>query len=103
MLDKSFTLKIADFGFAGSTSGHDGSGKHSTIKGTLSFMAPEIHLGMNYSGQQVDMFAAGVILFFLVAGHQPFYTAEFTDPYYKALMVNKSAQFWEQHLRDKPS
>ena len=60
-------------------------------------MAPEILLERPYSGQQVDMFAAGVILFYLVAGHQPFYSAEFTDPYYKALIMNKSSQFWDLH------
>jgi serine/threonine protein kinase len=45
MLDSDFTLKIADFGFAGPAEGRDGSGMCTTILGTQNYMAPEIHLG----------------------------------------------------------
>jgi serine/threonine protein kinase len=34
MLDSDFTLKIADFGFAGPAEGRDGSGMCTTILGT---------------------------------------------------------------------
>jgi len=45
MLTNDFTLKIADFGFAGPVDGRDGSGVCNTNLGTLNYMAPEIHLG----------------------------------------------------------
>jgi len=45
MLGSDFTLKIADFGFAGPVDGRDGSGMCNTNLGTLNYMAPEIHLG----------------------------------------------------------
>jgi len=45
MLTADFTLKIADFGFAGPVDGRDGSGVCNTNLGTLNYMAPEIHLG----------------------------------------------------------
>lgn len=44
MLDHSYTLKIADFGFAAPVEGRDGSGALNTKLGTLNYMAPEIHL-----------------------------------------------------------
>jgi len=45
LLDKTFILKIADFGFAGPINGRDGkSGYLKTKLGTSSYMAPEIHL-----------------------------------------------------------
>lgn len=39
-----FTLKLADFGFAGPVEGRDGSHTLRTKLGTLNYMAPEIHL-----------------------------------------------------------
>jgi len=38
-------------------------------------MAPEIHLKQAYSGKSVDLFAAAIILFIMVAQHPPFTTA----------------------------
>ena len=35
-------------------------------------MSPEIYLGLPYSGEAIDIFAAGVILFVMVAAHPPF-------------------------------
>jgi len=35
-------------------------------------MAPEIHLEAPYQGKQVDLFAAAMILFIMVAQHPPF-------------------------------
>jgi serine/threonine protein kinase len=66
-LDENFDLKIADFGFAGPMAGRDGSGLLNTKLGTHNYMAPEIHDGKPYNGQQVDLFALGIILFIMVA------------------------------------
>jgi serine/threonine protein kinase len=67
LLDGQYTLKIADFGFAAPIMGRDGQGYLETKLGTLNYMAPEIHLKQPYEGKSVDIFAAGIILFIMVA------------------------------------
>ena len=44
----------------------------SEITGTLSYQAPEMVLGKNYS-KKVDMWALGVILYEVISGDNPFY------------------------------
>ena len=44
ILDKDFTLKITDMGFAAPIAGRDNSGTLSTQLGTASYMAPEMIL-----------------------------------------------------------
>ena len=75
MLSSDFTLKIADFGFAGPVDGRDGSGMCNTNLGTLNYMAPEIHLGQDYDARSIDLFASAIILFILVSEHPPFTAA----------------------------
>lgn len=48
-------------------------------------MSPEIHLGREYHGEKVDVFALGVILFVMVSKHPPFNAATPQDPFYVAL------------------
>lgn len=67
LLDSNFVLKISDFGLAAPISGRDGSGLLETSLGTMSYMAPELHLGKRYQGTKVDLFAAGIILFTIIA------------------------------------
>jgi serine/threonine protein kinase len=96
MLDADFNLKIADFGFSSNKAVNE------SLKGTNSYMAPEILLGNKYSGQCVDLFAAGVVLFIMVAQHQPFNRASSQDTHYK-LLTNKLDLFWKLHSRNKPN
>ncbi|XP_004404224.1 PREDICTED: serine/threonine-protein kinase DCLK3 [Odobenus rosmarus divergens] len=68
--DKSTTLKLADFGLA----------KHVvrpifTVCGTPTYVAPEILSEKGY-GLEVDMWAAGVILYILLCGFPPFRSPE---------------------------
>lgn len=102
LLDKDFNIKIADFGFAAPIQGRDGSGFLSTYLGTQSYMAPEILEGQTYQGHVVDLFAAGVILFTIHAGHPPFNAALQKDSYYKLLAMNRADLFWKTHSRNKP-
>jgi len=67
LLDDDFVLKISDFGFSGPIAGRDNSGMLRTHLGTMSYMAPELHLGKRYDGAKVDIFAAGIILFMTLA------------------------------------
>ncbi len=97
MLDNEFNLKLADFGFSSSKA------QNESRKGTDNYMAPEIHLGQKYSGQCVDLFAAGIILFIMVAQHPPFNKASPKDHHYKTISANRSDLFWKLHSRNKPS
>lgn len=101
LLDSSFNLKLADFGFSAPTAGRDGSGKLFTFKGTLGYMAPEIHAGHAYSGEKVDLFATGVLLFIMVAQHPPFRKAVATDGFYK-MFCQQNELFWSKVSASKP-
>jgi serine/threonine protein kinase len=103
LLDGDFNLKLGDFGFAAPLEGRDGSGFLTTKLGTLNYMAPEIHLKQPYQGKQVDLFAAAIILFIMVAQHPPFTTATSNDPFYKCLAGNRSDVFWRTHCKSKPN
>lgn len=85
LIDKDFQLKIADFGFSAPILGRNKKGYLFTKLGTRPYMAPEIHLDQPYTGEQVDLFAAGIVLFILISGSPPFSAAIPKDPYYKTL------------------
>mmetsp|Transcript_40899 Transcript_40899/g.46953 ORF Transcript_40899/g.46953 Transcript_40899/m.46953 type:complete len:246 (-) Transcript_40899:222-959(-) len=93
LFDDKFTLKIADFGFVSLNA------TNSTRRGTQGYMAPEILHNSVYSGQQVDVFAAGVMLFTMVAQRPPFVNATEKDPYYKLICANETEKFWKKHER----
>ncbi len=62
---------MADFGFAAPAEGRF-DGYLTSGKGTREYMPPEIWAGKAYKGHSVDVFALGVLLFFMVAGRAPF-------------------------------
>ena len=101
LLDKLYDVKVVDFGFACPVEGRTGDGMNRSIVGSLGFMAPEIHAKQPYQGQVVDLFALGVILFVLYAGHPPFNMANLEDPHYKLIATNRSQQFWSAHSNRK--
>jgi serine/threonine protein kinase len=101
LLDENFDLKIADFGFAAPVEGRDGSGELHTKLGTLNYMAPEIHLKQPYEGKSVDLFAAAIILFIMVAQHPPFTTAQPIDPFYRCIAAGRFDIFWRTHCKNK--
>lgn len=94
LLNQDFNLKVTDFGFSTYLS----RGELRTKLGTEAYMAPEIRT-RKYNGKEVDLFAAGVILFILYSGSPPFEKATPTDPYYKVLMDKKHSVFWNGHSR----
>jgi serine/threonine protein kinase len=101
LLDKNFTLKIADFGFAAPIEGRDGQGNLTTKLGTMNYMAPEIHLNQPYQGSQIDVFASAIILFIMVAQHPPFTAAQPSDPFYRCLAGKRGDIFWRTHCKNK--
>lgn len=73
MIDQDFKIKLIDLGFVAPLQGRDGSGNLKTKLGTKPLMAPEISISnKGYKGDEVDLFALGVILFTLKSGHYPF-------------------------------
>ena len=69
LLDKTRTVKIADFGVARveASNPNDMTGE----TGTLGYMAPEV-LKQSY-GPEIDIWSAGVILYILLCGVPPFW------------------------------
>ena len=59
-------FKLADFGFSKKQSDVEG-----TILGTEQYMSPEIYKGNEY-GYEVDMWAFGVLFFFMLNLEFPF-------------------------------
>ena len=49
------------------------------------------------------MFAAGIVLFIMVAGTPPFSVAERNEFYYKLICNNRWEMFWKYHCKGKPS
>jgi serine/threonine protein kinase len=62
-------------------------------------MAPEILLGKSYSGQAIDLFACGIILFVMVTAGPPFFKALSTDPLYKLIVDNRDDFFLATHQK----
>jgi len=104
LVGNGYKLKLADFGFSTFLNKykHDPNkvGKLSTQVGTESYMAPEIHLGLDYNGATVDLFSAAIILFVMVTGAPPFEFATPQDDFYKCICTNKHKTFWISHLQD---
>lgn len=121
-LDENYQLKVGDFGLAGFTndsgirncspspvtSQEDLSFSSSTdcsetnsnesnylyeIVGTETYMAPELVNKQKYIGEQVDIFAFGVVLFNLIHGFPPYQKlANSSDPFYRYIFFFFSRQ-----------
>lgn len=98
MLDKHFDLKIADFGFSGNIVDRNGRGiLLEDYVGTRNYMAPELLNNEKYSGQGVDLFASGIILFIMIAALPPFSAADKNeDQMYKFLAQGNADKFFNQ-------
>ena len=101
LLDKDFNLKIADFGFARLIEDKDEDGKLFTCLGTAGYMAPEQHQKKPYEGEKIDIFAAGVILFVMVAAHPPFDKAIPRNSTYKFIGGGRNDLFWKAMSKNK--
>eukprot|EP01084_Bolivina_argentea_P270648 460250_1 len=108
LMDSSFTLKIADFGFATEFIDSE-SGKIKSMKtpcGTKNYLAPEFWKGEKYS-HKADIFACGIILFTTYAGFPPFMEAQpkdwWWDKYSIALEKLRRANELRALMKKNPS
>lgn len=79
-------LQLTDFGFANFVDPtSEGAGRDlNSLVGTGSYMAPEVIDGRGH-GKPVDIFASGVLMFRLIAGHMPFRAISLRESYQLAL------------------
>merc|ERR1719510_2417439 len=99
LFDNQFNLKLADFGFAYVF--QKGEGPKTSMRtelGTKGYMAPEIINNKKYT-EKVDIFAAGVILFIMLAGFPPFQNANEKDWWFDKITKKKYKLFWMAHER----
>ena len=66
-------VKISDFGLSVFCKKlQEGPNLMHTTCGTLNYIAPEIVKNTGYDGQLADIWACGVILYFMLTGKRPF-------------------------------
>ena len=102
LLTSQKSIKIVDLGLAKSMVRNGGDVMMHTLAGTIDHMAPEIIESNPYRGAEADLFAVGVILFTLYAGHPPFEKAHRNDKFYRWMFYGQPAEFWKMHDRFHP-
>ncbi|KRX00785.1 Protein kinase-like domain [Pseudocohnilembus persalinus] len=99
LLDKHYNLKIADLGFS-NYMGKNNTGYMHTFLGTGGYMAPELipkdgEQQSKYVGSQIDIFAAGIILFLMRTRVWPFTNKNPKKcDNFKLLSTHKYEDFW---------
>ena len=101
LMDSEYNIKLADFGLSSPIGGKDGSGTFRTYKGTEGYMATEIISHAHYSGEKADIFAAGILLYIMIAQHPPFRKASICDGLYK-LFCGQNELYWKKAVFGKP-
>lgn len=80
LLDADLNIKVIDFGFVNLFDPED---YLNTFCGSPFYASPEMILGKQYVGPEVDVWSLGVILFALLGGHLPFRDSNSTELYRK--------------------
>lgn len=94
VMTEDYTVKITDFDLSQPL-----DSKTLLGRGTMGYRAPEIKEGLCQDLRAADVYSAGVILFILLAGHNPYVESNqglARDKWYKALRKNTKA-FWGMH------
>lgn len=96
-----FVLKIGNFGFSALINGKDGKiMQKGKIGSEEEYMAPEVKRGKEYDGGKVDIYSAGVLLFTLRTGKNPFPISQVfnvgnrTKKLYKYIKDKDEKKFW---------
>jgi serine/threonine protein kinase len=99
LVDLNGALRLTDFGFSTLLMGEQGRGWLKSFGGTEGYMAPEMQRKEDYRGQRSDIFASGVILFYMTTGLRPFFYAKPSDQWYNLLITGKTDLFWQCHQK----
>ncbi|KAL4297648.1 hypothetical protein GQ457_12G023820 [Hibiscus cannabinus] len=86
LLDSRGNLKVSDFGL--SALPQQGVGLLHTTCGTPNYVAPEVLSNHGYDGAAADVWSCGVVLFFMMAGHLPFYEIDLPTLYKKRIEID---------------
>lgn len=96
VMTEDYTIKVTDFDLSQPLDSTELRGQ-----GTMGYRAPEIKAGLCQDLRAVDIYSAGVVLFILLAGHNPY--SEISsgvglqyDKLYKTLRRNQT-RFWDMH------
>ena len=90
LLDKDWNVKVSDFGLA--LNGYIQNIKH----GTPMYYPPEFFTPIHtYDGRKVDIFSAGIVLFILLMGYQPW--TRLDDEFYSCIRDRDFTRFWDLH------
>lgn len=97
LLDASYNLKLADFGFATKNR------INSSRKGTAGYMAPEVLSGHEYDSKVSDIFSAGTVLFIMYTQFCPFINANKADRYYSKVIAENWDELWDMYEHSNTS
>lgn len=87
LLSNTKSLRLIDFGLCAKPEGGIKS-PLSTSCGSPTYAAPELVLGRQYLGPEVDVWSMGVLLYALLCGFLPF-DDQSIDSLYKKILVNE--------------
>jgi len=95
LFDDNFNSKLIDFGLAKILNENEYYVEGET--GSPNYMAPEIFTEAEYDGYKADIWALGILLFFLVIGDIPFNRAEMTNKNFYKFRIH-SNKFWNNRV-----